>query len=257
MGTARSRGGVNFSVSLTSGQVLMAKKLIIVALVAAIVAAFWIFDLKQYLSLDYIKSAQARFLEVYNQHPVLLMAGYMLIYVLVTGFSLPGAVPLSLAGGALFGLWLGVLLTSFASTIGATLACFLARFVLRDWVQGKFGDRLGPINRGIEREGAFYLFSLRLVPIFPFFVINLVFGLTSLKLWTFYWVSQLGMLPGTIVFINAGKELGRIDSLSGILSPSLLISFAVLGVFPIVAKKILGWVRARGGRKDLAAQGKE
>jgi uncharacterized membrane protein YdjX (TVP38/TMEM64 family) len=235
----------------------MIKKLIIVALVAAIVAAFWIFDLQKYFTLEYVKSAQSQFMDAYQAHPVLVMGGYMLVYILVTGFSLPGAVPLSLAGGALFGLWLGVLLTSFASTIGATLACFLARFVLRDWVQGKFGDRLEPINRGIAREGAFYLFSLRLVPIFPFFVINLVFGLTSIKLWTFYWVSQLGMLPASFVFINAGKELGQLESLGGILTPSMIISFVLLGIFPIAAKKILNWVRLRRGQGAMAAGGEE
>ena len=139
----------------------------------------------------------------------------------------------------MFGFWVGVVIVSFASTIGATIACFVARFLLRDWVQNKFGEKLTAMNKGIAREGAFYLFSLRLVPIFPFFVINLAMGLTPMKLATFYWVSQIGMLPGTIVYINAGKELGRIESLSGILSPGLIISFALLGIFPIAVKKIL------------------
>jgi uncharacterized membrane protein YdjX (TVP38/TMEM64 family) len=156
----------------------------------------------------------------------------------------------------LFGLWTGLVVVSFASSIGATLACFVARFVLRDWVEGKFGDKLKTINQGVEREGAFYLFTMRLVPVFPFFVINLAMGLTRMPLRTFYWVSQLGMLPGTMVFVNAGKELGRIESLSGILSPGLIISFVILGLFPLAAKKTVGWYRARAG-KPGAGEDKE
>ena len=155
---------------------------------------------------------------------------------------------MTLAGGAMFGFWTGFVVVSFASTIGATLACFVARFLLRDWVQNKFGEKLTAINRGIEKEGAFYLFSLRLVPIFPFFVINLVMGLTTMKLLTFYWVSQLGMLPGTMVFVNAGKELGKIESLSGILSPGVIISFAILGLFPITVKKLLYFYKKKTGK---------
>jgi uncharacterized membrane protein YdjX (TVP38/TMEM64 family) len=160
-------------------------------------------------------------------------------YIAVTALSLPGAAVLTLAGGGLFGLMVGTIAVSFASTIGATLACLVSRFLLREWVQSKFGDRLATINSGIEKEGAFYLFSLRLVPIFPFFVINLVMGLTRMRLSTFFWVSQIGMLAGTMVYVNAGKELAKIDSLSGIMSPGVLISFVVLGLFPITVKKIL------------------
>ena len=156
---------------------------------------------------------------------------------------------MTLAGGAMFGFWVGIIVVSFASTIGATLACFVARFLLRDWVQNKFGEKLSAINKGIENEGAFYLFSLRLVPIFPFFVINLAMGLTSLKLLTFYWVSQIGMFPGTIVFVNAGKELGKIESLSGILSPGLIISFIILGLFPITVKKLLSYYKKKTGKQ--------
>ena len=168
------------------------------------------------------------------------------IYILITALSLPGAAVMTLAGGALLGFWLGTLAASLASTIGATLACFVSRYVLRDWVQGKFGDKLAAINRGIEKEGKFYLFTLRLIPIFPFFVINLVMGLTTISLVTFYWVSQLGMLPGTMVYVNAGKELARIDSLSGILSPGLIFSFVLLGLFPLVVKKLMGWYKSKG-----------
>jgi uncharacterized membrane protein YdjX (TVP38/TMEM64 family) len=151
---------------------------------------------------------------------------------------------MTLAGGALFGFFIGLAAVSFASTIGATLACFVSRYLLRGWVEEKFGDRLSAINSGIEKEGAFYLFMLRLIPVFPFFIINLLMGLTRIKLVTFYWVSQLGMLAGTAVYVNAGKEIGKIDSLSGILSPGLIISFVILGIFPLAVKKIVNVVQA-------------
>ncbi|WP_054032355.1 TVP38/TMEM64 family protein [Desulfatitalea tepidiphila] len=211
----------------------------VVGLIVLGMLAFWYLELGQYLSLDYIKSSQERFQTLYQSHRVLVIAAYMGIYILVTALSLPGAAVMTLAGGALFGLVTGTVVVSFASTIGATLACLVSRFLLREWVQRKFGEKLATINAGIEKEGAFYLFSLRLVPIFPFFVINLVMGLTPIRLFTFFWVSQIGMLAGTIVYVNAGKELARIDSLSGILSPGVLISFALLGVFPITVKKLL------------------
>ena len=152
---------------------------------------------------------------------------------------------MTLAGGALFGLVTGTIVVSFASSVGATMACFVARFMLRDWVQTKFGERLNPINRGIENEGAFYLFSLRLVPIFPFFVINLVMGLTPLKAGLFYLVSQAGMLPGTAVYVNAGTQLAAIESISGILSPGLIFSFILLGIFPLAAKKVVALIKSR------------
>jgi uncharacterized membrane protein YdjX (TVP38/TMEM64 family) len=172
----------------------------------------------------------------------------MAIYILVTALSLPGAVPMTLIGGALFGFWAGTVVISFASTLGATCACAVSRYLLREWVQKKLGDRLQIINEGIEKEGKFYLFTLRLVPLFPFFVINLVLGLTRMPLRTFYWVSQIGMLPGTLVYVNAGKEIAKIDTLSGILSPELILSFALLGIFPLVTKKILTVYRSRRER---------
>jgi len=219
----------------------------IVLLVAAIVLAaiFFALDLQQYLSLDYLKESQARFAELYHAKPVMVLGSYMAIYILVTALSLPGAAILTLAGGALFGLVTGLVVVSFASSIGATLACFVARFVLRDWVQDKFGDKLTTINEGIAREGAFYLFTLRLIPVFPFFVINLLMGLTKMSLFTFYWVSQLGMLAGTAVFVNAGKELAKIDSLSGILSPGLIGSFVILGLFPLAVKKLVTFIQGQ------------
>jgi uncharacterized membrane protein YdjX (TVP38/TMEM64 family) len=166
----------------------------------------------------------------------------MLIYIGVTALS-PLARSDDPAGGALFGLWRGTVIISCASSIGATLACFMARFVLRDWVRKKFGEKLKTIDEGFEREGAFYLFTLRLIPAFPFFLINLALGLTKMPLRTFYWVSQTGMLPGTIVYVNAGTELAKIESLSGILSPRLLISFALLGLLPLTAKKMIQYYR--------------
>ena len=210
-----------------------------------LVAIFFALDLQQYLSLNYLKESQARFAELYNENPVMVIGGYMAIYILVTALSLPGAAILTLAGGALFGLATGLIIVSFASSIGATLACFVARFVFRDWVQNKFGDKLTTINEGIAKEGPFYLFTLRLIPVFPFFVINLVMGLTKMPLFTFYWVSQLGMLAGTAVFVNAGKELAKIDSLSGILSPGLIGSFVILGLFPLVVKKLVNFIKRR------------
>lgn len=221
------------------------KKTIIAILFAAAIAAFFYFDAGQYLSLDFFNSQKDALQDYQQQHPVLLALIYCLVYVLVTAFSLPGAAVMTLAGGALFGLGLGLLLVSFSSTIGATLAFLIARSVLRDWVQEKFGEHLSAINEGIERDGPFYLFSLRLVPIFPFFVINLVMALTPIKVWPFYWVSQVGMLAGTAVFVNAGTQLAQIDSTAAILSPALLGSFVLLGIFPWIAKAISASVAKR------------
>jgi len=226
----------------------LTKKIIIVALLVGAAIVFRVYRLDQYLSLEYVKDSREQFALLYEQHRFMVIGAYFLIYILVTAFSLPGATVMTLAGGALFGFWIGLLTVSFASSIGATLACIVARFVLRDWVQRKFHDKLRSINEGVEREGAFYLFTLRLVPLFPFFIINLAMGLTRMPVKTYYWVSQVGMLAGTAVYVNAGKELSKLDSLSGILSPSLLVSFAILGVFPITVKKLLGLYRARAGK---------
>ncbi len=215
------------------------QRLLIIAALVVVVILFKTLGLGQYLTLDYLKASQDKFSQLYGENRLAVIASYMAIYIAVTALSLPGAAVMTLAGGALFGFWIGLVVVSFASTIGATLACFVARFLLRDWVQNRFGDKLSTINKGIEKEGAFYLFSLRLVPIFPFFVINLAMGLSTMKLLTFYWVSQIGMLAGTMVYVNAGKELGQIESLSGILSPGLIISFVILGLFPIAVKKLL------------------
>lgn len=221
------------------------QKIVIVCAVIILIALFYVFDLGKYFSLEHIKASQAQFAELYATHRVLVIASYMGIYILMAALSLPGAAVMTLLGGALFGLAVGTIVVSFASTIGATLACFVARFLLRDWVQSKVGDKIQPINEGIEKEGAFYLFTMRLIPAFPFWVINLVMGLTKIRLFTFYWVSQVGMLAGTLVYVNAGKELAKIDSLGGILSPSLIISFVILGLFPITIKKLMGWYKSQ------------
>ncbi len=218
---------------------------LIILAIAAVATAFFAFDVSQYLTLAQLKAQQGALDMQVAANPVTSALIYGVIYVLVAALSLPGAVILTLAGGALFGLGWGLLLVSFASTIGATLAFLISRTLLRDAVLKRFGSNLTAINAGVEKDGAFYLFGLRLVPVFPFFVINLVMGLTPIKATTFYWVSQLGMLPGTAVFVNAGTQLAGIETLSGLLSPGLLLSFALLGVFPLVARKLLALLSAR------------
>lgn len=217
---------------------------ILIALIAAIIA-FFVFDLGRFFSLAYIKDSQSSFTDLYTAKPILVIAAFSAVYIAVTALSLPGAAILTLAAGGIFGLVTGTVIVSFASTMGATLAFLAARFVLGESVQKKFGQRLAEINKGIDKEGAFYLFTLRLVPLVPFFVINLLMGLTKMKTSTFYWVSQVGMLLGTIVFVNAGTELAKIDSLKGILSPGLIGSFILLGVFPIIGKKIIDSIKKR------------
>lgn len=225
------------------------KKVGIVLAAGAAVALFFVLGLDSWLSFEHLKASRQEFQDLYAAHSALLVGAYFALYVLVAALSLPGAVVLSLAGGALFGFWTGFVVISFASSVGATLACLASRYVLRDWVRSKFGDRLARMNAGVEREGAYYLFTLRLIPVFPFFLVNLLMGLTPMPLRTFYWVSQLGMIPGTAVFVNAGSQLGRIESPSAILSPGLLVSFALIGLMPLALKKIMGAVRARRARR--------
>jgi len=221
------------------------KKLVLLAAIAIAIALFFALDLGRFLNLEYFKQQQAAIEAYRSDHPLLTVTAYFLIYVAVTGLSLPGAAVMTLAGGAIFGLLWGTLIISFASTIGATLAFLASRLLFRDSVQRRFGNKLRTINEGMAREGAFYLFALRLVPIFPFFVINLVMGLTPIRTWTFYWVSQVGMLAGTVVYVNAGTQLAALESVGGILSPEILGSFALLAVFPLIAKKVVAMVEAR------------
>ncbi len=214
-------------------------KYLLMGLVGLLVFLFFVFDLDQYLSLANLKQNLDDIQSFYRNNTGLTITVYMAGYILMAALSLPGAAVVSLAGGAVFGLVTGVLMVSFASTIGATLAFLFSRYMFKDWVQNKFGSKISTINQGIEKEGGFYLFTLRLVPVFPFFMINLAMGLTPIRARTFYWVSQLGMLPGTIVYLNAGTQLATLESLGGILSPNILFSFALLGIFPLVAKKLV------------------
>lgn len=219
------------------------KKLMLFAGLGLLVVLFFAVDLDRYFTLEQLKTSQAQFATWQAAHPWLFAISYFLSYVLITALSLPGAAILTLAGGALFGLWQGLLLVSFASSLGATLAFLASRYLFRSSIEQRFSQQLTAINQGIGKEGAFYLFTLRLVPLFPFFIINLLMGLTQLPTRTFYWVSQLGMLAGTIVYVNAGTQLAQINSLSDILSPGLILSFSVLGLFPWFAKGILGLIQ--------------
>jgi pyruvate/2-oxoglutarate dehydrogenase complex dihydrolipoamide dehydrogenase (E3) component/uncharacterized membrane protein YdjX (TVP38/TMEM64 family) len=222
-----------------------ARKLLLMAALSGGAIAYLGLDLGRFLSLDYFKSQQTAIDAWRAAQPVAAALAFFVAYVAVTALSLPGAAAMTLAGGAVFGLVEGLLLVSFASSLGATLAFLTSRFLLRDWVQQRFGERLRAINAGVEKGGAFYLFTLRLVPVFPFFIINLLMGLTPIKTRTFYWVSQIGMLAGTLVYVNAGTQLAKIESLSGILSPGLLGAFVLLGVFPLIARKIVEALAAK------------
>ncbi|WP_286823495.1 MULTISPECIES: FAD-dependent oxidoreductase [unclassified Idiomarina] len=221
------------------------KKLLLLLVIVALFISAFAFDLTQYLSLDVLKEKQQQLNQLFVDYPFQVFAVYFVVYVAATALSLPGATILTLGSGAIFGLGWGLLLASFASSFGAFLAFLSARFILHDWVQEKFGERLTAINRGMERDGAFYLLSLRLVPLFPFFVINLVMGLTRIKAWTFYWVSQVGMLLGTAVYVNAGTQLAQISSLGDVVSADLIGAFVLLGIFPLIAKAVLALLKRR------------
>ena len=223
----------------------MSSRLLLALLLAAALGAFFALDLGRWLSLEQLRAAQTGLEGAYQDRPLQVIGAYFAVYVAVTALSLPGAVPLTLAGGALFGLGLGTLVVSFASTAGATLAMLVSRHLLREAVQKRFGARLAEVDRGIARDGAFYLFTLRLVPVLPFFAINLLMGLTAMRVWTYVWVSQLGMLAGTLVYVNAGTQLAQITSLQGIVSPGLLGAFALLGVLPLAGRWLVSALKAR------------
>jgi pyruvate/2-oxoglutarate dehydrogenase complex dihydrolipoamide dehydrogenase (E3) component/uncharacterized membrane protein YdjX (TVP38/TMEM64 family) len=222
-----------------------AGKLPLLVVLVAIVAAFFAFDLGSLLTLENLKARQGEIASLVRERPLLVAAAFFAVYVLVTSASLPGAAILTLAAGAIFGLWQGTLIVSFASSIGASLAFLSSRYLLRDWVRSRFGKRAAAIDRGIARDGAFYLLTLRLIPAFPFFLVNLAMGLTAMRLLTFYIVSQIGMLPGTLVYVLAGTQLGAIESTSDLVSPALIGSFVLLGIFPLIAKAVLGWWKRR------------
>ncbi|MGI9915425.1 dihydrolipoamide dehydrogenase [Vibrio owensii] len=220
----------------------MNKKLILGLILLATIVFLGV-NFGQYLTLENAKAQQQALNSFIDQNFVFAAATYFFAYIAITAFSIPGAAVVTLLGAALFGFWTSLLLVSFASTIGATIAFLSSRYLLREWVQSKFGNKLNAINQGVEKDGAFYLFSLRLIPVFPFFLINLLMGLTPMSVARFYLTSQIGMLPGTAVYLNAGTQLATIDSLSGIVSPTVLASFALLGLFPIIAKWVMNKVR--------------
>jgi pyruvate/2-oxoglutarate dehydrogenase complex dihydrolipoamide dehydrogenase (E3) component/uncharacterized membrane protein YdjX (TVP38/TMEM64 family) len=224
---------------------MKSSRLVAAAALAALIVAFFAFGGNKYLTFDGIKSQQAALQALYDRNPLPTAIAFLAAYVAVTGLSLPGAAVMTLVAGAIFGLLWGTVLVSFASSIGATLAFVASRFLLRDWVQTRFGAQLRAINEGVEREGGLYLFTLRLIPAVPFFIINLAMGLTPIRAATFYWVSQLGMFAGTVVYVNAGTQLAAIQSPSGILSPGLIGAFVLLGFFPLIAKRIVNAVKAR------------
>lgn len=231
----------------------MKTKIILATVILSVIAAFFIFDLAQYFNLEYLKSQKDSLNALYNENPIIVSLIFFFIYVCVAAFNLPAAGLLTVAAGAILGFWNGLFVVSFASSIGATIAFLMTRYLFHDAIQAKFGDRLEAINSGIEREGAFYVFGLRLVPLFPFFVVNSVLGLTKLKTWTFYWASQIGMIAGTAVYVNAGTQLADISSLGDIASPKLLGSFALLGVFPILAKYFLNILKNKNNLDELTS----
>lgn len=220
-------------------------KIILVVAILGLIASFFIFDMGQYFNLAFLKARQSDIEVYYANNPIQTVLIFFLTYVLVTGLSLPAASILTLASGAVFGVLIGTVLVSFASTIGATLAFLASRFLFRDFIQNRFADKLQVINQGIEKDGAFYLFTLRLVPAFSFFIINLVMGLTPIRTLTYALVSQIGMLAATIVYVNAGTQLAKVNKIGDILSPQLIASFILLGVFPLIAKKSVDLFRSR------------
>lgn len=220
-------------------------KIALSLLIVGGIAAFFMFDLGRFLTLDYIKDQQAALADLLAREPVLVIGAFFLGYVAITALSLPGAAIMTLAAGAVFGLWLGMLIVSFASAIGATFAFLSARYLLRDWVKGRFPKAARSVDSGVEKDGNFYLLTLRLIPAFPFFLVNLAMGLTAMRLVPYFLVSQVGMLPGTIVFVHAGTQLGAIESTRDILSPALIGSFVLLGIFPLIAKSVIAWWKRR------------
>ena len=242
----------------------MKKPVLFLILALVVVALIWLIG-RNPPDLEMLRTQLERLDEWRMARPVSVALGFFVAYVAVTALSLPLAAWMTLAAGALFGFWWGLLIVSFASTIGATLAFLAARYLLRDWVHDKFGSRLTAIDEGMERDGAFYLFTLRLIPAVPFFAVNLLMGLTPIAAWLFYVVSQVGMLAGTAVYVNAGTQLAQLESVSGILSPTLILSFALLGIFPWIAKFVLrlvkrrqaysGWTRPKSYDRNLIVIG--
>lgn len=221
------------------------KKALLLVCIAAIVVAFFQLDIKSYLTLDALKQNHELLTTYVAENKMIAILIYIFSYIIFTAINLPGAIFFTLAGGALFGLALGTLLVSFSASIGSTMAFLIARYLLRNRLQSMVGHRLDEINQGIEREGAYYLFTLRLIPLFPFFLINIAMAMTTIRAWTFYWVSQIGMLAGTFVYVNAGTQLASLQSVSDILSFNIVLSFALLGLFPLLAKRLVDFISLR------------
>jgi len=217
----------------------MYKKLILIAILAILIAAFFAFGLHEHFNLQSLQAKRGDFQNLYKENPILIAGGFFLVYVAFTALSLPAAAILTLGAGAVFGFWTGLILVSFASSIGATIAFLIARYVFRDAMEKKFGSQLEKVNEGVTKDGWLYCFSARLIPAFPFFVVNVVMALTKLKTLTFYWSSQLGMLAGTAVFVNAGTQISNIEKIADILSPKIIGSFILLAVFPVIAKFVM------------------
>lgn len=229
----------------------MKKKIVLAIFIALILIIVKYLGLDQYLTFDYIKNNQQMFNNYYLEHQLVTILGFAAVYILTTSLSIPGATLLTLLGGGIFGFMHGLVIVSFASTLGATLAFLLSRILFKDIIEKKFSNKIKMINAGVEKEGAFYLFSLRLVPIVPFFLINIGMGLTKIKVSTFFLVSQFGMLAGTAVYVNAGVQLSKLESLAGIISPSLLGSFVFLGIFPLVAKKLITIIKHKNQEMNI------
>ena len=230
--------------------VKMNRNWVIVLMLFCVFFVFFYFDAGQYLNLEYIKQQQSSIDSAYQQNPASFILLFSFSYILMTALSIPGATLFTLVAGALFGLMTGTIIVSFASTIGATLAFLASRYLFRDKVQSRYGDKLEWINNGIEEDGAYYLFTLRLVPYIPFFLINLLMGMTRLPTAVYFFVSQIGMLPATIIYVNAGKQLASINSLSDIVSPTIILSFTILGLFPLLAKKVVNTIRQGKSREQ-------
>ncbi|CAG7857442.1 hypothetical protein MCAMS1_02262 [biofilm metagenome] len=224
----------------------------LILIITFLLVLFFVFDVSKYFTLSYLQAQHRAFVAYHDAHPVLTLLTYGMIYIIVTGLSLPGATIMTLAGGTLFGLFWGTVIVSIASTIGATLAFLAARFLFRETLEHKFANQLATINKGIETEGGYYLFTLRLVPLFPFFAINVLMGLTKMQTATYFWVSQIGMLPGTLLYVNAGTQLATIKSLADIASPWLIASFVLLGLFPLAAKKFIEYRRSHNNSQNLS-----
>ncbi len=229
------------------------KKILILLAFAALIALFFALDVGRFFSLAFIKEQQANFAALYEQRPVAVTVCFVAVYVLITALSLPGAAIMTLAAGASFGLVWGTVVVSLASTLGATLAMLAARYLLRDAIQKRFARKLAEVNSGIEREGGLYLFTLRLAPVIPFFALNMLMGLTRMKVWTFFWVSELGMLAGTMAYVNAGTEIAKVTSLRSVLSPGLIGSLVLLGLLPLVVKKAMDHAKQRRKKTGVVA----